>query len=492
MNQFILDAYRKLSTLEKAKLKQSFADSPKMLRLIDLVEKNEKKFLHTYESVVWVYKGAKEEFGVLRNRFFKLRKKLAETLEKGSAAIQHTGIGVEPLPLETELIRCRKLIADGSYMQAAKRIEQLHSACYKDQIIELLPEIFQHKIFIAQSLNRKDEFEKLFADWEHVNKAHAALLEMRMIYRKIHELVQITDYTFIDKLYLKLQKLAAANSDYPRLRFYYHFTRYYFTSMYRENVTGDVHLHLRRCNKLLEKHPGMPAGLYEAGATSIIHFQLLLAQSSFAYRINNTEEAYQLHTSVIQLMENTPELKNRRSDALFTNLINFSLVTGRYKEALETCNKLMEFYREQGIRDRQMNVWFGRQEVYQFAWPHLLPDNPQLLFRKTTEHLKQMKEIGDPRYPLYQMMDVIAKIQFGNRAAGLREANTQEVRKSFTDYGFSIYNELFDTLRNGWTAETEELLRKKISGLIENVTDASRSHTLNTLYAQLKYFAPKK
>jgi hypothetical protein len=97
MNRDLKEWYFNLKIFEKEKLKTQFSESPKALQLIDFLEKSKDRSFKTGDVVTFLYKDEKGDhpYEKLQNRFFKLRKKLIESL---STQV----VNGEDIPLETE------------------------------------------------------------------------------------------------------------------------------------------------------------------------------------------------------------------------------------------------------------------------------------------------------------------------------------------------------------------------------------------------------
>jgi hypothetical protein len=487
MNQYIRDTWHKLNEQEKARLTREFADSPKMLRLIDLVEKRDHKLLNTYEAVNWVYAREKESFEVLRNRFFKLRKKLAETLENVSK--KQGDSGVDLLPHEAEYYRCRQLLLEAQYTVADKRLETLYKNALHDQVLEILPDVVYQRIYIAHVLHDVERMEQLLKLHTEVSGAYMALMKMREMNRKIALSVFSQEFK-MDVMFKQMNALARKHRQFPRLQFYYHFTRFTISSSTKLVNDKSMFHHLAVCRKMLAARPNMPAAIYEPGTEAAISFQLKVSEAMLAYHHNNAEESYQHYRSLIELMNSYPTLHHKRSEAIYLNLLSVQLATSRFAEALGNCDDLLRFHKEKGVADKHSLVWMSRLEVYSYAWPELKAPDAETLFKKSREFISELKKQKDPRYHSYHIMYILAQVLIGDRKAGLKAANQQEVRKTFHDWGFGFYNDFFDTLRNGWLPVEVNQLRKKLLKLTDDRMDGSMNANLSILLKQMNYIKP--
>jgi hypothetical protein len=487
MNQFIRDSYHKLNEQEKARLKREFTGSPKMLRLIELVEKRDNKLLNTYEAVNFVYAREKESFDVLRNRFFKLRKKLAGILEKSAKPAGDTASDL--LPYEAEYFRCRQLLLDAQFTIADKRLEALYKNALRDQVLELLPDVLHQRIYIAHVLHDVERIEKLLTQHTEATAAYAALLKLRELNRKIAISVFGKDFD-LDAMFKQMSTLARKHRQFPRLQFYYHFTRFTISASTKMVKDKSVYHHLAACRKMLAARPAMPAAIYEPGSDVSISFQLKVAEAMLAYHNNNAEEAFLHYSALIELTKTYPSLRHKRSEALYLNLLSVQLATSRYTEALSNCDDLLHFHKEKGVADKHSLVWMSRLEVYSYAWPELIAPDPDTLLKKSKEFLVELKKQKDPRYHTYYIMFILAQVLIGNRKAGLKAANDKLVRKLYQDWGFGFYNDFFDTLRKGWKQSDVQLLRTNLLKLSDGLLDGSLNATLNILLKQIAYIKP--
>ncbi|MBC7864137.1 MAG: hypothetical protein IAF38_14265, partial [Bacteroidia bacterium] len=80
MNKELYDSFAKLNEAARSGVKHKLKDSPIGLRLFEFLEKGKNRAFRNREVVEFVYRSdlGKIDYGVLENRYFKLRKKFFE------------------------------------------------------------------------------------------------------------------------------------------------------------------------------------------------------------------------------------------------------------------------------------------------------------------------------------------------------------------------------------------------------------------------------
>jgi hypothetical protein len=161
MNSLLVDTYKKLSETQKTELHQRHKDSLVMLRLHDYLGQLTTADFKTSDAVTYVYKGSHEDYRVLENRYFKLRKKLIDDMQSLSGTSTPQQLPEE----EAMLNQCKYLLTLGDKKEAYKKLTALEATCWERNIFELLPAILDTIIFCNQAFNElaknKDAYKRM-------------------------------------------------------------------------------------------------------------------------------------------------------------------------------------------------------------------------------------------------------------------------------------------------------------------------------------------
>ena len=167
MNKELHDSFQKLNDMAKADVKHQLKDAPVGLRLFYFLENNQNRNFRNREVVEAIYKDELQsnDYSVLENRYFKLRKKFLE--EYFSAPDTSEEIMAEE---EAQHLKARKLFQQGDREQAYNTWVALEKICWEKNIFELLPQVIDNLIFCNQVLNKLERNEELYLRMEEAMK----------------------------------------------------------------------------------------------------------------------------------------------------------------------------------------------------------------------------------------------------------------------------------------------------------------------------------
>ena len=185
MNKELLDSYKKLGETARAEARMRLKDSPVGLRLFEFLDACNKNNFKNREVVEVIYKEelSGTAYGILENRYFKLRKKLLQ--EYFSSSGNKEEVLAEQ---EKELLRCKELINKNLREKAYHRLAALEKECREKNIFELLPAVLDQMIFCNQAVNRLERNGILFQRLKTANSALYDMTRCNMLARKIYEI----------------------------------------------------------------------------------------------------------------------------------------------------------------------------------------------------------------------------------------------------------------------------------------------------------------
>lgn len=495
MNNLIREEYLRLPVVTRQQLQREFSDSPKMLRLLRLLEQSADKKFGVHEAVSYVYEDEekKESFEVLRNRFFKLRKKLAEALErKGSGTEEGEVSGINLLPLEQEYYRCRALIQNNHYQEARRRLEKLASECWRMNIFELLPDTINQLIYCNFALNVFRDNKSLYKQFEDASALLAALNEQRLCARKAYEQVATHGYIRARPFVGRMKVIAQQHKNYPRFEMYYQFSAFTLGTGTYGNDVRVLARHYNRIRELIQRHPDIPPAFYEQHAAEMIQYYLHTAQGFYAFQRGDVEECYRCFMESWNIAEATPGFRIKKSDSQYSNRITIEIATGRFSEALATAEELLEFLKDQKEEERRLKAYAEMVQVYTYAYPKLKPASPEFLLRKMDEYLKVLKSDKDPMYGRQLGMKAVLLLHLGEIKQAVKIGLQPEAIAGFEAQRVPVYTEIFRMAGRHHTPAELQALRKKIEVDYGKSKDAGTTYTLKRALVLVDQLAKNK
>lgn len=455
MNQLLQNRYNELGKEEIHDLKFRVKDSPKILRLINLLESKRDKKLNTVDIVGFLYEGESESFEVLRNRFFKLRKQLLGLLEKGKT--EQGSSSIELLPLEEKLYQCRRLIYENHFQLARKELKALLEECRRLNVFELMPETITQLIYCCLAINIINEIEPLT---DELIEASALLNDFRLMQALARKTYVVSFAHIPNKIASRLKqmrRLAIRHKDWPRFRLYYHFCVFSYTASTPGRSTKSSTRQLAALRRMVAKYPGMPAGYYEAHAATIMEYYILSGEGGLLFMKGNLQGSYQKLKEAWDIQERIPNLRIRKTENYFSNRIAIEVATGRFREALKTADELIEFQKEQRNEENRLRAYAEIIMIYTFAFPNIPCPNKDFLLRQAKEYISVLRKNNSP--VLAQGLATLMLFHFMNgdfKAANKLMAD-ESVRKFYTASGLPVYNKLLVMNTSTPISEVNEL-----------------------------------
>lgn len=491
MNQLLQNRYNELGKEEVQELKHRMKDSPKILRLISLLESKRDKKLNTVDIVNYLYEGEKGSFEVLRNRFFKLRKLLLGTLDKGKSETGSTS--VELLPLEEKLYQCRRLIYENHFHIARKELKSLLEECRRLNVFELMPETISQLIYCCLAINILNEIDSLT---DELIEASALLNDFRMM-QAFARKTYVVSFAHIPETIAsrlkQMRRLAIRRSEWPRFRLYYHFCVFSYTASSPGRSTKSSTRQLAALRRMVAKYPGMPAGYYEPHATTIMEYYILSGEGALHFMKGNLQGSYQKLKEAWDIQERIPNLRVRKTENYYSNRITVEIATGRFREALKTADELIEFHKEQRNEENRLRAYAEIAMIYSYAYPQIICPNPDFLIRQIKEYIAVLRKNNSPVIVQGVTTLMILYFMTGEFKAANKLMKEEGVAKFFKASGLEIYNRLLMMNTSTPAAKLDEIDREVDKLLLkEESSDLVFSLKRAKVFVQMIRTATKK
>jgi hypothetical protein len=483
MNQLLQNRYNELGSEEITQLRHRLKDSPKALKLIDLLENRRKRKINTVDAVEFLYGDSEETFEVLRNRFFKLRKQLLGLME--TRGNKGNGNSVQLLPLEEKLYRSRQLIAENHFQLARTELRALAAECKKLNVFEVLPEAINQLIYCNLAMNLLHENDHLVDELTEASALLDEFRQMQALSRKAYLSAIARNQKNITKATQQMRRITIRRAAYPRFKILYHFTVFSYWAGVPGATTKSSARHLTALKKLTEKHPGMPAGYYEPNAPALMQFYLLMGEGTHLFMKGNINGCYELFRDAWEIQERTPNLRIRRSESHYLNRAAIEIATGRYRDALKTAEDLIEFQKEQRQEEKRLKGYAEIAVIYSYAWPTLKCPNPEFIAGQLKTLASVMRRNNSPG--LADVLSTQAIFHFFMRdwKTANKLITDEKVRKVFTDMDVDVYIKTLE-LSPKAPAEKIDAIKAEVAKQLHSSVSADRVFSLKRVQNMLK------
>ncbi|MCP4443038.1 MAG: hypothetical protein GY810_29380 [Aureispira sp.] len=397
MNKELCLLYNGLDAQRKVALDLVFEDSPKALKLLELLAQKEQQF-KTTTAVNTIYKHELErvEYATLVNRFYKLRQHVKDRL---LVQLKQTKNCFTPTELDLGYARYLKDISE--YKHALEILEKLEEECWTDEKFELLPEIINLKIYCVQSLN--SDMAYLEACEDNFLKAielQKALQQIQLYAQRLHrkmfgvERVEET-YELYQKSLRPIRKLKEKYSKVKRFRMLYHYQAFSSGVLIPKMVTKSrnaLHRHLNSFMELWEQYPKIPLMHLQINFREYMQFRLCDLQSAFYFNKGDFANALKAVDQKYDLRKKYPSLCPRESEADYHNGIVICMCNNAYQKAWQLTEELLDFFERHDQHEHKYIAYYFMVSTYFFGFFDMQDLDIKELSQKIEEGLKLVKE----------------------------------------------------------------------------------------------------
>lgn len=483
MNNVLQSGYDQLRAEEKRNLRQRLVDSPRAILLLDFLEERKGKKFNTVDAVNTVYSDERdEEFTTLRNRFFKLRKHIIETLGQGA---EGTATNAVLLPLEEELYKCRQLIGANHFTQAAKQLKALIAECKRLNIFELLPDAYNQLVYTNLATNNFKEHESNLKNLEDSSKLLDDLRTMQVTARRVYIGAVQRDTAEVMKHLQAMRRIVLRRSAFPRYELFYHFV-VITNAAAVPGYSGKGHArHLAAMKKLTAKFPDMPAGSYEPNGAALMQFYLLVADGAHQFMRGDVHGCYNLFRQSWDIMERVPNLKLRKSESSFRNRIAIEVATGRLREAVKTAHDLIEFQKENKNEEKRLNGYAELAIIYSYSYPAMKCPDPEFLSRQLKSYTALLRREKSDQLGLGLSSQAVFAFLNKDWKLAASVMKNEAAKKVFSSMDLSVYNELL-LMSPSTPPEKVKELKKRVQSMLDKSLSSDRVYSLKRALSLLK------
>jgi hypothetical protein len=464
MNHLLFDTYQKLSEPERAELRHRYKDSEIGLRLVAFLDQCTNRNYKNADAVKYIYNDSPtEEYNVLENRYFKLRKKAIDDLNEFSSG------NVNLLFTEEEALlnQCKHLITTGDKKAAYKQLTELEKKCWNLNIFELLPSILDNLMFLNQTFNQVEKNKEIYPLLEKAMVLQYDINRAIMLARQVYDIMLTIGLKFAKKQFAGLKELADKNKAYPRFAMIYHHTSLYFKSSSQEYFNNQqvVSRHHADLTKMYEEYPLIPLISYKANYAKFFHFHFCQITTFYHNNRGEYEEGYESMKEAWDMAHSTDLVYNMfRSEALYFNMFSMQIITGRYRDTLETCNMYAAFLKENGKMEKLVFANMMKAILYVNAFPQTFKMDTAYLLEQTDEYMKTVKKNTSIEFPYHHAMGYKVKmyIIMGEYEQAKKLMAKAEATDYFKEMGiYELVNNLIELLSKSNSEESLHELAKK-------------------------------
>jgi hypothetical protein len=387
MNRELLTRYHSLSADERKFIRNKASESPVLLKLLNFLDSCKEQNFTTLAAVRAIYpeEVAHVPFPKLRNRFFKIRKELLSFRSEIQPEQAGTLIGH---PLEIQFIQLRELVRTREADTALRGLRELTKECKKLNLFEIYSRVLQERIYGLLLSNNHVQAKVLLQELEESIEAHYAWNKMYLYYRQAFENnLQHAGFKEVKTLLKKMKTLSREFEVWPRFKLAYLFAALTFETAHSRSRAQVVGKYFKQIEELLSQYPEMPVFYFGIDHRITTLFQIEQFRATYYFIQGNFETAYQ---SSLRNWTRSEQgvIKRPIAENEYRNRIKLELITGRYQEALQTAQRLIQYQKSAGLLENIPSSYKEMALIYIYSFPHILPDNPELLLKHLEEKLK--------------------------------------------------------------------------------------------------------
>jgi hypothetical protein len=435
-NILLKEKFSKLSSLEKERLTGNYKNSPLILKLVEFLEKQKESNFNTRTCIQHVYgaEAGNGNYKVIENRFFKLRKKLIDSLSGNRTDDTALSTPDEEMELRT----CVELFNNGQKNLAYKKLEALEEICWKKNLFELLPRVIDRLIFCNQSFNTLEKNTALYKRCDTAIKLSSLTLQVLKNVRRVYEINYLKGISAADNELRFIKKTADRYKQYPRFSFIYH-----YVSLYYKLGSGD---YIDKMAVLGKHHTALKKLYQTAGKLTVFYIpnyeyyqEIHLKEISMFYYYNRCqfEDAFLESNELKKFIHKNQAPK---AESFFYNAFRTELAAGKYQEAGQTADEYAEVLRRNSQTDKLPFAYTLQMMLYVYAYPKIKPANATYMESMFEQYLKRSRENKNVLVPYEEAL--VVKLGY-NHIQGRYDENLKLIKNA----GLAAYfekKELYD------------------------------------------------
>jgi tetratricopeptide (TPR) repeat protein len=475
----LLKWYQNLSVAEKQSLKDIFANSPKAYRCLSYLENiKSDNFIEQSKLITHIYKEELQntEYKVIENRFFKLRKKIIESIQKPSLLAPKD----ETLTEEEKVwLKLRHDIQKNDFHELLPKLISLYETLKNRNIFELMPSVIDGIINYYQIFRTKGEVKPWIEEWKKASdllqewESHKT--DVRTAYQNIIEF----GFESARSILSDMKKRAKKMQEYPRFSMVYHYT---YVNSKIHDASKDFRITEKNFKELFaihEQNPYTPLVVYRANYIRETEFAIKFQWKLFLCRLQRYQQALSISD---EIWSDVQEGNIPSSEALYTNRVYVQCAANAYKEAIDTVKEYIQFLRQNKKRSRLIYAYTQLVAAYSVGFPDIPLQNTDFFKKQFFEYIKEVEKNPDILEATFRIEDLYAlKVMYLCIIGDIKEAIQYYPKASlyFEKHEVPFMKNFLDILLhfkdNTWQDYNDELdiLLKNIRTLLEKVPEGT-------------------
>lgn len=442
MENHIAEQFKQLDSIQRAHLRNRLSKSPKALQFIRMLEQPPGRKFKPADFIEALYP-EKIAFEIRRNRYFKLRKHIFSLLQEQQAPESGKSSG-DLLPYEQALFSARELIGKNHYSIARKALNQLLADCTRDNIFELLPEIYSQLAFCQMALNDMGNYSNLLNGMLEASQKLAQLRKAQYHSRMVYAAGLRREFADVKKHTQALLKIAQQHTDSPRFRMCYYFTVMNYTNILPDLNMTQYRQQVGKLKQYIIKYPGMPAVQYEPGWEQLLRFYLHHSEAVLAFFNGDYHAAHRGFVEASDILEKGKNLRIRKTESFFINKITSGIAVGNFSDALATAEALIAFQKDQKKDESRFKGYEQVTIIYTYAYPALKCPNPEFYIARMDEYTSLLKKTDPKAYARAMASYGIFLFICGRWKKARAIARMEACRQVFSELKLDLYIDLLE------------------------------------------------
>lgn len=442
MENRIAEQFQQLDGIQRAHLRTRLGKSPKALQFIRMLEQAPGRKFKPADFIDALYPG-NITFETKRNRYFKLRKHIYTLLHEQPVQSGGSTAG-DLLPYETALFQARELISKNHYSMARKALNQLLADCTRDNIFELLPEIYSQLVFCQMAMNDMNNYASLLNDMLEASHKLSQLRKAQFHSRMVYAAVVRREFSEVKQHMQALLKIAQQHTGSPRFRMCYYFTAINYTSILPDLNLAHYRQHISKLKQYIIKYPGMPAAYYEPGWEQLLRFYLHHAEAMYAFVTGDYHLSNRAFIDAALILEKGGNMRIKKTESFFINKIMSGIAVGNFTDALTTAEALIAFQKDQKKDESRFKGYEQVIIIYTYAYPALKCPNPDFYIARMDEYTNLLKKTDPVLYARALASYAVFLFICGKWKKAKAIARMESCRKVYRELHLELYIDLLE------------------------------------------------
>lgn len=445
MNKKLLLLFKLISARNLQLIKDKHYNSPLILSTIHFLENLKSETFADETIIQYLYKNSLNStpFVVLKNRYYKLRKKLLEILAQESAT-EASQIDKTPNLFSKEEIFIYEVLRTKKYNDTwtviKERLLDLEKEAWENNRFEMVDLILEAILVRSANINVFPEYQII----RRKRKSSAILADLNRL-KNFHRELFILRYRYGNKVFIDYMKdIVSITKKYPQYPRFKSISNYFFASYKMDSLKSSnvksIAKNIIHLKKHLDQYPNIPLLNDSQNQVEESFTRISYILMNYAYISGNP---YDYEKYAIDRLERFSKIAGiTLTEGEFLNVIMAMLHKKNYKAAYSYLSKAKDYYRIHRPKHESILMVVIEARVICYSYPNIKSERTDIILDKLLTWLKQPD--SKKSYILYSTMHTdIAKLYLikKNYKQALRMIETEPSRliiKEYFDYNLFL------------------------------------------------------